>query len=241
MIKASFRQSGSAHVVIITILTILIFGALGFVFWQSFIRSPKPANENHVSQKNTEKLPFCTNSNNVVEKDGTFCSENIGVKFKIPKEFVGKFQKKENYAVFKGRTEDSKETAAGKSLAYYEAVVSAEEETLSLSVAKEPLRSGYSSIGHALQRTYFNETNGILSLVRAGEPVPSFEVDGIKVYHGKMGDAGTVEDGYLMVLKNSVVIIKIKHVASPMNAPVLDIGKIFAELDGYLKDLKFNK
>lgn len=38
MVKYSQRKSGSAHIVIIIILIFVIVGALGFVFWKSFIK-----------------------------------------------------------------------------------------------------------------------------------------------------------------------------------------------------------
>lgn len=261
MIKTSSKQTGSAHVVIIVILVLAVVGTLGFVFWQNFMQSSEDnknvqTNQNNSSEKSSD---VCVGYGDAVEKDKVFCSKDIGVEFKIPGIFADKFQKKENYDVFKGGMEDSEGSAAGKSLDYYEAVVSSGKETLLLSVAKEPLRSGYSSVGHALQRTYFNEANSNLSLVNgpvrqydsktdtftttggwsAGKSLPSFEVDGTKVYYGKTGDAGVVEDGYLTVVKDGMVVIKIKHVTNPMEAPVLDADKTFADLDTYLKQLTF--
>jgi flagellar basal body-associated protein FliL len=261
MIKISSKQTGSAHVVIIVILVLALVATLGFVFWQNFMQSSKDNKDAQVSQNNSvgKSSDVCAGYGTAVEKDKVFCSKNIGVEFKIPEAFAGKFQKKENYDVFKGGMEDSEGSSAGKSLEYYEAVVSSGKESLLLSVAKEPLRSGYSSVNHALQQAYFNEANGILSLVNsptrqydsktdtftttgswsAGEQVPSFNVGDAKVYHGKTGDAGVVEDGYLTVVKGGVVVIKIKHVTDPMGAPVLDADKSFADLDASLKQLKF--
>lgn len=248
MTKSS-KQTGSAHIVIIVILAVVLLGALGFVFWKNFIQS----SDSQVSQETssekisqTEKTePLC--ASDVVEKDGVFCSEDIGVEFKIPEVFAGEFQKKKNYEIYKGPMQSIKGSSAGKSLEYYEAVVtSGPDETLSLSVATEPIRSGYSSIGHALQRTYFNATNGNLHLIKttdtgswiAGESAPSFKVGKTKIYQGRVGDAGTIENGYLMVVGDHLVVIKIKHVANPMNEPALDNEAPFTELDNYLKQLK---
>jgi hypothetical protein len=260
MIKASPKQTGSVHVAIIVVLVLTLIGILGFVFWQNFMQSKGnkdvQTNQNNSSGKSSD---VCVGYGDAVEKAKVFCSKNVGVEFRIPEVFANKFQKKENYDVFKGGMEDSKGSLAGKSLDYYEAVVSSGKETLLLSVAKEPLRSGYSNVSHALQRTYFNEANGNLSLVKGpvrhydsktgtfavtggwsiGEPVPSFDVDGAKIYHGKTGDAGVVEDGYLTVAKTGVVVIKIKHVANPMDTPVLEADKPFSDLNTYLEQLKF--
>lgn len=253
MVKNSSSQNGSTFIVVIIILVVAIVGALGFVFWQNFIQHPD-TQENVAEEVDVDKS--CESG--VVEQNGVFCSESIGVEFKIPEVFVGKFQKKENYNVYEGSMESVEGSLAGKSLEYYEAVVVSGQETLSLSVAKEPLRSGYSSIGHFLQRTYFNAANGNLYLVNSptqeydsttdttkttgswsvGESVPFFEVGETKVYYGRVGDAGVAEDGYLMVVNDHVVVIKIKHVANPAEEPALDIEKPFMDLNSELKQLQ---
>jgi hypothetical protein len=257
MIKTSLHQKGSAHIVII-ILVVTIAGVLGFVFWQKFIQSPP---DTQVSQgKPPEKVdPLC--AGDAIEQDGIFCSKSIGVKFKIPEVFVGKFQKKENYDVYQGPMESAKGNLDGKSLEYYEAAITSGNETLSLSVAKEPLRTGYSSIGHALQRTYFDASSGDLYLVKgpslkydsatdttktiggwsAGELVPSFKIGETKVYYGTVGDVGVSEGGYLMVVDSYLVIIEIKHSANPMETPVLDGEKSFMDLNSNIKQLKVLK
>lgn len=261
MIKISSKQTGSTHVVIIIILVLVLIGALGFVFWRNFMQTPKNDKAVQVHQNNSSEKPpvACSGYDGAVEKDKVFCSKDVGIELTVPEVFAGKFQKKENYDVFEGTMEDSKGKLAGKSLYNYEAVVSSGDETLSLSIAKEPLRSGYSSISHALQRTYFNESSDSLTLVKsptrqynsetgtytttgswsAGDPVPSFIVDSNRIYHGKVGDAGTVEDGYLMAIKDGIIVIRIKDVANPMKESTLEIGKVFSELDAYLKQLKF--
>jgi len=246
MIKSSSSQNGSAFVAIIIVLLIAIIGALGFVFWQNFIQSPDtPVNQENLSRPDkTAPAPLCAGGSDTVEQNGIFCSESIGVEFKIPEVFAGKFQKKENYDVYQGPRDSSKKSPAGKSLEYYEAVVTSGQETLetlSLSVAKEPLRSGYTSVAHALQWTYFDATTGNLYTVVNDKLVPSFNVTGTKIYRGQAGDAGVVEDGYLMVVNGYLVIIKIKHVANPMDTPVLDNKKPFEDLYNYLKQLKVLK
>jgi hypothetical protein len=261
MIKTPSKQTGSIHMVVIIILILALVGVLGFIFWQNFMQSPKADKDAQANQTDSLEKPsdVCVGYGDAVEKNKVFCSKNVGVEFKIPEVFVNKFQKKENYDVFKGGMDDAQGTLAGKSLEYYEATVASGEETLLLSVAKEPSRSGYSSVSDALQRTYFNETNGNLFLVNgpvshydsktgmstttggwsAGKTVPSFDVNGTKVYHGKVGDAGIVEDDYLTVVSDGIVVIKIKHTANPMDTPALNVSKSFTDLDTYLKQIKF--
>ena len=249
MIKVPHRQTGSIHIIIIVILVVALFGALGFVFWKNLTQSSDTQVAHETSSREAsqpDKIePLCASS--AIETDGVFCSESIGVEFEVPEVFEGEFQKKENYDVYKGPIASAEGSLAGQSLDYYEAVIaSGQDETLSLSVAKEPLRSGYSSIGHALQRTYFNATSGNLHLVKttstgkwiAGESVPSFSAVKTKIYNGKVGDAGTVEDGYLMVVNDYLVVIKIKHVANPMNEPALDSKSSFMDLNSSLRQLK---
>ena len=55
------KQKGSAHVIIIAGLVLLLLGALGFIFWQNFINksdkqsaTAQPAVANKVEQKNTK-------------------------------------------------------------------------------------------------------------------------------------------------------------------------------------------
>jgi hypothetical protein len=260
MVKQSSSQNGSAFVIIVSVLAVVVIGALGFVFWQNFAQSDEAKNNSIANQNKVERKleQSCANKNHIVEVDGVFCSEDVGVEFKIPEVFKGKFQKVENYDVSEGSIENVQGNPAGKSIVSYEATVAAGQESLTLSIAKESLRSGYSSIGHALQRTYFNATDGNLYLVnyptdeydsatnttkttgsiRAGEMVPSFAAGSVKIYHGKIGDAGVVEDGYLMVIDDHLVIIKIKHAVNPMNESTIDYEKSFADLNSYIKQLK---
>jgi hypothetical protein len=260
MVKNSSSQNGSAFVTIIVILTVAVIGVLSFVFLQNFTQSDEAKGNSIATEEKFEQRPeqLCANTNHVTEAEGVFCSEDIGLEFKVPEIFKGKFQKAENYDIFEGSMEDPQGTYAGKSIVNYEAVIKPEQETLSLSISKEPLRSGRSSIGHALRSTYFNSNDRSLYFVEgdtseydsstdsyritqngyAGEPIPSFKVENMRIYHGKTGDAGVVEDGYLMVVDDQLVIIKIKHAANPMNENTIDYEKPFAELNRNIKQLR---
>jgi hypothetical protein len=64
MIKTSSKQTGSAHVVIISTLVIALFSTLGFVFWQNFINKPQAVTKIQSSiatseeSSNTEQSPI---------------------------------------------------------------------------------------------------------------------------------------------------------------------------------------
>lgn len=55
MINKNLSQKGSAHVVIIVILVVALLGALGFVFWQNYLKGPSEtsnSNDNSTVQTN---------------------------------------------------------------------------------------------------------------------------------------------------------------------------------------------
>jgi len=258
MIKDSRKQDGSAHIFIVVILVVAIVGALGFVVWKNFLAPKDTLTTATVSQDEEKPAEETGCESDVVEANGIFCSEEIGVQFQVPSIFKGKFEKAENYDIFEGKMENNDGTSAGKSLEFYKAVITSGQETLSLSVAKEPLRSGYSSIGHSLQRTYFNATTSNLNLVNGptneydsvadtmkttggwseGESVPSFDVSGTKIYYGQIGDAGVLEDGYLMVVNQNLVVIKLKHAYIPGDNPRIEYESSFTALTNYLRHIK---
>lgn len=57
MVRNSLKQTGSTHVIIIVILVIALLGALGFVFWNNFMRKdssqPVATNNQNISQSDT--------------------------------------------------------------------------------------------------------------------------------------------------------------------------------------------
>jgi hypothetical protein len=56
MVKNS-SQNGSAHVVVVIILVVVLIGALGFIFWQNFLKSPVGEWSRVEGTQNTEKQP----------------------------------------------------------------------------------------------------------------------------------------------------------------------------------------
>jgi len=75
----SRNQSGSAHVVIIIVLVVVLIGALGFIFWQNFIKTDQPtANTSQtVKQDTTEEA-----------KDGTIVGSLTYPSEGIPEDLV---------------------------------------------------------------------------------------------------------------------------------------------------------
>ncbi len=83
MIKNSQKQTGSAHVVIITILVLALLGALGFIFYQNFIKA-KTDTANSVATTEAEEAP---------EADkyagwGTYESVSGGYSIKYPEDWI---------------------------------------------------------------------------------------------------------------------------------------------------------
>lgn len=55
MIKGSFKQTGSAHLVIITVIVLIIVGTLGFLFWNNFVNKKPAAQTSKESQTSQTK------------------------------------------------------------------------------------------------------------------------------------------------------------------------------------------
>lgn len=49
------RQSGSAHIILITVLVAALIGALGFIFWQNFVQKSDSAKNNSATTSDTAK------------------------------------------------------------------------------------------------------------------------------------------------------------------------------------------
>lgn len=235
-----------------------LIGALGFVFWNNFMKK-----DNVVTQ--TENKPktesFCSGKENITAEGGTFCSEDVGVKLAVPSIFENKLAKAANYEVFEGPLDSKDKKSAGTSEQVYQAVLKG-NDNFTLTIAQEPLRSGYVGVGHSLQKTYFDKATGELTLVKAptrtydaatdtyatsgeyskGDVVPSFVADGIRFFKGQIGDAGTVENAYLGVVDGKIVKISLKHVGymgNPADDPsTIDADPVFDELDKAVKALK---
>jgi hypothetical protein len=257
MLKTSHSQTGSAHVVIIVIIVVGLLGALGFVAWKNFF-APKD-NEPIVTEAVQTKDAEC--EADVIEKNGVFCSKEIGIKLKVPTIFEGKFKKVDNYEIFKGTVDYATSTSAGTSDVVYSAPITG-TDAFTLTIAKEPLRSGYVDIGHSLQGTYFDMGTGLLSLTTSpiqsydsatgvstasgeyavADTVPSFVVDGVRFFQGSLGDAGLRVETYFAVVNNNIVKIKLTnngYMGDPADDPsTIDAEQVFSELDNAIKAIE---
>lgn len=251
-------QTGSAHVVIVTVIVVALLGALGFVFWNNFMKKDNVVPQNK-SKPKVES--FCSDKENVAAEAGTFCSEDVGIKLAVPSIFENKLTKAANYEVFEGPLGIKDKKSAGTSEQVYQAVLNG-DDNFTLTIAQEPLRTGYVGVGHLLQNAYFDRATGELTLVKGktvtydavtdtyqtsgefskGDVVPSFVVDGIRFFKGQIGDAGTVENTYLGVVNGKIVKISLKHVSymgNPADDPsTIDADPVFDELDKAVKSLK---
>lgn len=260
--KKSDSQTGSAHIVIVVVLALALVGGLGYVFWNNFLDKK----ETVVAEAEVKPTPkaFCSDGENAAAEKGVFCSEEMGIKFSVPSIFVDKLTKLDNYPVYEGSLDYREKKEAGFSELAYHAVVTG-NDNFSLTIAKEPLRSGDVGLYHMLQGTYFDQATGELTGVNGptsqydsatdsytwsggfskGETVPSFDVDGIRFYKTSSGDAGTMEIAYLAVINNKIIKIHLGHSAymgDPANDPTtIDADKVSAELEQSIKSLKFLK
>lgn len=254
-------ETGSAHIVILSLVVVALIGTLGFVFWNNFTKK-----DTHTSKKettsNAEK--FCTDGQDVTAKNDTFCSTDVGIKFTVPSIFAGKLVKADNYEVFQGPLDPNAKTSAGSSENVYKATISG-NDNFTLTVAQEPLRTGYVDMQHSLQPTYYDQSTGVLTLVKApintynsatdtyvttgsyskGDAVPSSSIDSIRFFKASNGDAGQTESAYFGVVNNKIVKISLKHSAymsDPAKDPsTIDSDKVFNEFANNMKALTIKK
>lgn len=254
-------EIGSAHVVILSVLVVALIGALGFVFWNNFMKKDTPATKKETTSK-VEK--FCADGQDTTAKNGIFCSTDVGIKFTVPSIFAGKLAKADNYEVFQGPLDPNTKTSAGSSENVYKATISG-NDNFTLAVAQEPLRTGYVDVTHALQNTYFDQATGELNLVNMptihydsvtntstksgdyskGDAVPSSTVDGVQFFKGSYGDAGQIGETYFGVVNNKIVKISLKYMGymgDPSKDPsTIDSAKVLDEFANNMKALTIAK
>ena len=226
---------------IIIVAVIAILGTLGVVAYNSFQKDDEKKDSSTSQSKITKpeaKKP-CPDEEGAPAKSGVFCSEGLGVKFTIPSIFKGKLVKGESYEIFEGQKGYYPGQSAGRASVVYTAQISG-TDNYKLTIAQEPLRSGYIGFGHALQNTYYDKDAKTL-VTESNEEVPSFMVDGVRFYKGQIGDAGMMENAYMAVIKDKIVKIKIHNTGymGPGEDPAkYEVGTIFSELDNEVKKLK---
>lgn len=83
MIKNSQRQIGSAHLVIVITLVVALIGALGFIFWQNFVKTETDTSES-VTTKEIEE----SSETDKYADWGTYESVRDGYSIKYPKDWI---------------------------------------------------------------------------------------------------------------------------------------------------------
>lgn len=261
--KKHYSQTGSAHMVIIVGVVILLLGALGYVYWNNFLNTKQTAAPKVASPIAAKE--FCSAGENVAAENGVFCSDEMGIKFAVPSILTNKVTKSRDYPVHKGPLDYNARQDAGMSELTYAASVTGNDNFV-FTVAKEPLRTGYLDVYQGLQNIYFDEKTAEFSLVNMptrtydsatdsyaqssgftmGEALPSFDVDGHKFYKGAGGDAGMTHNVYLAVVNSKIIVIQLVHserLGGPdTNGPTrIDPNKVFDELDRSIRALQVIK
>lgn len=83
MIKNPQTQAGSAHVVIVIILVVALTGALGFIFWQNFMKTETDTSEPVA----TTEIEESSETDKYVDW-GTYESARDGYSIKYPKDWI---------------------------------------------------------------------------------------------------------------------------------------------------------
>ena len=65
--KKTNSQTGSAHIVIIVILVVVLVATLGFVFWQNFIYKPVVADENKTTSQPAQTDKTSTSNSKMID------------------------------------------------------------------------------------------------------------------------------------------------------------------------------
>jgi hypothetical protein len=248
------RQTGNALIITLVIVAALaVLGGLGYVLWNNFLR-PGTAITG-ISQSTT--LITCETGEDEAATNGVFCSHDIGIKFTVPTIFKGKLIASTKYPVYRSAVDQAMpKDSAGTADAAFTATITG-NDNFTFVIAKEPLRTGYISVGNLLRDTYFDQTTGILSNVNydgttsgvtdqgkfsIGDPVPSFTVDGVRMYKGTEGDAGVSIITYMAVIHDKIVKILVNHVGYmgiPADDPsTIDAAPVYQELDDAMHQLQ---
>ena len=110
MVKNYSQQKGSAHIVIIVLLVVALLGALGFVFWQSFMK------EKDVNTTETSNSVDTSKDETKPKTDGlTYRNESIGIEFTYPKDWLKVECDNSLDRVYFGTTNEGLAIADGKS------------------------------------------------------------------------------------------------------------------------------
>lgn len=255
------RKSKRKIIIPILVLLLLAIVGAGLYGWYEFMRINAENNVGEVVLKESSSdgvvaaTPDCTADEDMAATSGVFCAPDMAIKFPVPPIFKGKLIKAANYQVYQGPLNPNAKTNAGAALSVRQAVVG----NNTLTIAQEPLRTGYVDVYHAQQNTYFDVSTKELSRVNSpssrydstanrttttgafskGEPVPSFTVNSVRFFECMGGDSGMMQKTYLAVINDKIIKISLKHVGNTGNAAnATEEKKIFDELLKSINALK---
>lgn len=251
--------------VIETVFGIAVVALIGYAGWTGFnyyqqAKKPAAATVPSVSATPAAK-PFCGVKETTAASNGTFCSEDIGIKFTVSSIFAGKLAKADNYAVKQSGLDTTKETSAGNSEFVYSAKQTNGTDSVALTIAREPLRSGNAGISIVPNyfdvntrkvnyinlpiRTYNSTTNNIseTGTYSIGDPVESFMVGDMEVFQGGVGDAGVVTVIYFMVVNEKIIKVSLYLSTDIISnrTPNYDTSKLMSELNAAIKQIEVIK
>ena len=86
MIKNSHKQTGSAQLIIVIILAVLLVGALGYIFWQNFIDK---GTQDPGSTKDEPSSTTVRESQDALVSKDLMTSDNLGITYKVPSTWTG--------------------------------------------------------------------------------------------------------------------------------------------------------
>lgn len=236
------KQKGFGIVEIIIIVGVVaLLGTIGVVAYNSFQKNDDESKDtsSQTASKPEEDKP-CSKNEDTSATSGIFCSEEMGIKLRVPAMFKDKLVQVANYEIFKGPKGEIPGMSVGSSELVYGAKVSG-TDNFTFTIAKEPLRSGYIGFGHALQHAYYDKDSHTLTTEMNNTEVPSFVVGKTRFYKGQIGDAGVMENVYLAVIKEKFIKIKIHYTgymgADEADPSTIDPEAIFTEVDEAVKKL----
>lgn len=224
------RQYGGGAIIIIIVIIVGMLSTLAYVlFSKQFTPTPQQTDTNVTTS------PACPDDKDTAAKNGVFCSTDIGVKVNVPTIFKGKMTKIDNYDIEEGSFDPIDSHVVGQSELVFEAKISG-TDNYTMTIAKEPLHSGYTGITHALRNTYFDHKTGELFNVNRtpsgsyekDSAVPSTTVNNVRVFEATLGDAGQMTHTHFTVIHNKIIIISLSHLGY-MGDPAVDPSTIDSE------------
>lgn len=212
MMKTTRKSSPLKKIIIV----FLIIGVLSTVGWLYFVdNQPQEKKETHTSAPKKapikEEIQRATcDGADANATNGTFCAPDVGVRLAVPDIFKGKIQKIDNYAVTTQNKTTDQATTFGTSEITYEATLKGQDDTYTLTIAKEPLRNfrpqSYAPtlFNKDTKQMYYFTLDGIKD-----KEVESTTLGGIKFYNHGTGAVGFVSNIHTGVVDDKIIVVSL--------------------------------